>query len=304
MTTLVLIDDEIKYCQTLQTFAKLKDFDIRYFTNYEEGFEYLHLNDLYSGVILDARCFRNKEAEADKETKDSGIFYAVSRITDLVRNTGRPVPYCVNTGFSASFRENLEQMDVMVFDKAIDRDKMLAWFRDEIERMPETKIRNNFPDVFETFSLGHLDANAERKMLLILSLLDNKEITDIRELLFNPVRQILEAIYKGLNKTDDKIIPGVAINYERNIVNITWCMKRLSTGDEFRDPRNNSLVVRSINPPLPESLGSMLHFITRVVSAKSHDSELSNHSYLIKSVVYGLLEIVLWYKTFINSKKN
>ncbi|MFA5819755.1 MAG: hypothetical protein WC854_10840 [Bacteroidales bacterium] len=302
MYPILLIDNEKDYCITLKKIAAMNNFEIHFQTNFEDGFTKLESGiDQFMGVILDARCFRNPDDEVNKLEKDQGIYGAVKKLLEFRKQTGRYIPFCVNTGFSADFRDNLEEMDVQVFDKLTDRDKMFSYLTGEIVKMPETKIRNEFSDVFETFRLGYLDSKTEKKLITILSLLEKEDSTELKELLYNPVRQILEAIYKELNKLDDTLIPGVGINYEKNLVNIYWCMLRLSTGAEYRDSKY-TIVVKSIRPVLPDYLGSLLHSITAVVNTKSHDSEVYNYTYLIKGIVYGLLEIILWYKFFIKSK--
>jgi hypothetical protein len=298
---ILLIDDETDFCKSLQTYARLKGFEISFYTNYDDGFKSLENEQVnYSGVILDARCYKNKNDETLRETKDSAVFYSINKIRELLNKINLHIPFCVNTGFSALFRDNIEAMGIMVFDKLKDRDTMLEWLREEIARIPENKIRSEFPDVFEVFRLGYLDRKSETILLKIIISL-NKEYTDIEDFLFNPVRQILESLYRELNKFDDRLIPGAGINYERNKVNLTWCMLRLSNGAEFRDPVTKSLVVKSIEPPLPPALGSILHTVTKIVSTKSHADKSATHSYLIKSVVYGLLEILLWYKSYLKS---
>jgi hypothetical protein len=304
MIPLLLIDDVAEYCITLNKIAKLKDFDIHYCTNYEEGFQKLMANpDLFCGIILDARCYKDKESETNRVTKDSGVFYAITTIRNYILSINRPIPFCVNTGFSASFRENIEEMGISVFDKLSDRDRMLLWFKEQIELMPETIVKNRFPDVFETFRMGFLDSKTEKRLITILEQLEKETSKEIKELLFNSVRQILEAVYKSINKIDDNVIPGVGVSYEKSQVNLFWCMLRLSAGKEFIDPKNRSMVVGSIKPVMPDYLGSMLHTITSVTNAKSHDNESYNYTYLVKGIVYGLLEIILWYKNFAISYK-
>lgn len=300
MSVIILIDDEVEYCQTLQRNAKLKDLEIRYFTNYDEGFKFIESEpDSFSGVILDARCYKNKIAESDKETKDSGIFYAVNWVKEHIQKKGSPVPVCVNTGFSAGFRENLEQMEIMVFDKFSDRDKMLDWLLDEIEKMPETKIKKDFPDVFETFRAGYLDSNTEKTLITILQIFENPPEKNIEEFLFNPVRQILEAVYKQLHKSKNEIIPFAALNYERNRVNLTWCQMRLARGTAYIDQKTQKEVCKSIDPVLPEHLGTILYSLTAVTQARSHHYNEFRSRYLIKAIVYQLLEFIIWYKHFI-----
>ena len=304
MYPILLIDNEKDYCLTLKKIAAMNNFDIQFKTNFEDGFASLESDTVqFMGVILDARCFKNPDDEFNKLEKDQGIYGSVKRISEFRKHTGRYIPFCVNTGFSADFRDNLEEMDVQVFDKLTDRDKMFSFLTIEIGKMPETKIRNEFPDVFETFKLGYLDSKTEKKLITILSLLEKENTSDLKELLYNPIRQILEAIYKELNKLDDNIIPGVGINYERNQVNLFWCMLRLSTGAEFRDPKNKTVVVNYIKPVMPDYLGLMLHSLTMITNAKSHDSEVYNYTYLIKGVVYSLLGILLWYKFYMKSNK-
>ncbi|MFC2080867.1 hypothetical protein ACFLR8_01490 [Bacteroidota bacterium] len=302
MHQVLFIENDIRYAKSLKAIAEKEDIELTHYTNFDEGFQELEGNpNFYVGAILDARCFVDVSSEERNIEKDSSVYYAIHRLQDYIKATRRHIPFCINTGFGGEFRENLEAMNIQVFDKASERDKMFNYMMIGINSMPITKLKTEFPDVYYCFEKGYLGDRAEQHLLTVFALLDNENYAGlvIEEILFNPVRKILEAIYKRLNVFDKEIIPDEAIVGIEKQVKFNWCKDRLVSGKHFND--KGEIKLEATTPFLPYHLHSVLELLHDITSTKSHDYEDYISRYLIKSVVYAALEMIVWFTNYIDN---
>ena len=247
----------------------------------------------YDAIIIDAK------GRLDKDSKPDNIQQATTAIRDLDRYKAenKYIPYAINSGYNVS---ELLPPYTPFFQKG-NEDALFAFIRNEIENRIETKIRIEHKPIFDCFTKGYLEQRTENHVFKILRLSDIESIEgiDILDLLFNPARKVLEAIYKKLNEFDSEIIPNEAIIGPEKKVLFNPCKNRIAYGREFRD-KNDIVILEKTDPFLPKHLRNILIMLHDVTSSSSHDSEEFKSTYLIKTVVNGLLEIILWYEQFID----
>lgn len=303
---ILLIDNEKEYCEALKNNASIKGIKLNYKYNYEEGFELLknNFND-YQGVIFDAKCFKGKLEMDKNEESEVDIYGAIIDLKDLIKSNGnKPIPYCVNTGFGHEFKAQITAMKVPVFEKNNKgRDAMFEYFKSEIDKLPENIIRAKYPEPFSAFGNSYLPIEKENLLINIIKLLEEDTFSNIEEILFTPVRMLLEATYIEINFHYENILPYELLNYENGRVNLEWCLRKL-TGQEISIGRGRETTVLYVKGDsfVPLHISWFLTTITRITNSKSHDSEAVSR-YTINTILFGIMDYLVWFKNKIDEKQ-
>jgi hypothetical protein len=143
---ILIIDDDLAYCQTFKNLAGQYAFDLIFAHNLEDGIARLKENGRLLAVVLDGHCFLEPgQAEVPKV---NFVYHALHALDDMEREQQRLIPRCVNTEQPAEFREELQGL-VKVFDKQGDAGVLFRWIRKVISELPETRIREEYDDIFE-----------------------------------------------------------------------------------------------------------------------------------------------------------
>ena len=76
---ILLIDDDVKYCQNLSQLARNFNFKIHTFHNLEDGINYLKTHQQLKAIILDERCILTPEQKPGTE-KTNFVFEKYEQI--------------------------------------------------------------------------------------------------------------------------------------------------------------------------------------------------------------------------------
>jgi hypothetical protein len=285
---ILLIDDDKLYGDTLATTAGSYDIDITHFETGKEAFEHLKNNPYdYKGIIFDARCVwdNNKESQAN----DKFLTRAITELERFETEHKIHYPIAVNTGYIQDFeteKELIEERNGKIFDKANAEGNSQALFdflKDKIQNIEEWIYR----DVFEVFTLGYFDNSLRvnlkeiiRKMGVDIAIHDN----------FNAIRKFLEQIYRKIKEKNTNNIPDELVG------NLEWTWRYLSGMLVNARIRNQQISFQSNSPLFTPNIISATKFIEELTSTNSHN--YSGTSYIYKSVVFALLELLLWFKGF------
>lgn len=254
----------------------------------EEGLEELNLNFInYQAVILDAKALR--KADHAKGTENMGALRdCINGINEIERSNNRKIPYCVYTGYMEMMGEAWEE-DLKIFTKGSQQEELFAYIKEEVKRLPETKILWEFSDVFDLFDLGYLEEKYKEALLFVLL---NRETQQKQELASaaTHLRKILEGIYKKLHSIGK--LPDSVVRNGRP--NLEWSYLYL-TGQRIKK-------VNSVPPGrvVPEHIGWSIKIVKENSSAfGAHDYEQSIHNFTLKTTVFALLDVLLWLKQYI-----
>lgn len=294
---ILLIDDSRSDSDFIQSFKlKARFFNMKVF-HYErgrKGIEELKLNPFkYQGVILDARCIWD---ESNEHPNDKFLSRIVAELERVENELNINFPAVVNTAFVENFQEERELIvkrggDIFIksTDNDADGNKIFNFLRDKIENSEVWKYK----DVFEVFDKGYLDNSHRQDLLAII-----KKLNDGNNLKhnFNPLRQILEAVYEGIKQRDTNLIPDQVYNSLGGGVNLDWCWKYLSGIAIYN--RNRTLVAPMVAPLFPQHIISCAKQVKELSSTISHLYRNNVSIYCYKSAVFALLEILLWYQEF------
>ena len=190
------------------------------------------------------------------------------------------------TGHMDTMGESWED-DLRIFVKGEQQKEMFAYLKEEVKKLPETEIIMMYSDVFELFDRGYLDTSYREKLLFILMNYESRQQQEV-EGAITQIRKILEGIYKALGimgRIDPVLIPN-------NRPNLEWCQRYISglNIDGFDE----------IPPAIvPSHIGWTLKILKENSSAAgAHDYGDSVHNFALKTMVFALLDVLLWFKKF------
>ena len=283
----LLIDDKVKEMHEFIGIAKQNRVIIKGVRdNSEAGIEELTSSPgKYDAVILDAKAFRKVNQEVGTESLKS-LRDSINGIKDLERKSGRKIPFCVYTGHKKNMGEAWED-DLKVFVKGRDQEVMFKFLKEEIKNLPETIVIQEYYDVFELFDLNYLDSKYKAKLLYILMNFETKKQVELENLLLH-IRKILEGVYKTLGelgRIDSSLIP-------RGRPNLEYCQRYIS-----------GLPIDEMGKIPPSIVPSHISWSFKIIkenasAAGAHDYQTSIHNYSLKTMVFALLDVLLWFKGF------
>lgn len=292
------IDDEYQRLDALIRSAK--DFNIRLipFKSLDGGISELNNNyPFYDGILLDAKFFENEDDVAGSEDTEFS-FRAKERIEQLPKK----FEIFVLTGQAEVFEDKTyKKVFKNVFRKAIDEDED-ALFKAIItaaDNQIDTQIRHKYQRVFDVCTEKYIGELVGKDLLNLLK--DNGELDS--ENYFNAIRKVIEDLIKAFYKFNllpkDFIYPSITLNA---------CSKFLTgknTKGEFYTEKGYQ---HNIETHLPKQISNSLRNILEITQAGSHRSEIDQHvkllntPYLLQSVLFQLLDIIIWFKIYVDGK--
>jgi len=193
----LIVDDEPDHVEGLRTRAREMNIQLVHKTNFKDGLDELTKEfHTYNGVILDAKCFLDKEAEEKKELTDDNIDATIQKVKALSEEQGY-IPHCVLTGYSKNFRNRLQAQGFKVFSKPEENEASLNFIRKENEL--ENKYIYEYKDLMELFRMKFLNPKFLKR---ISNSLDNKgsdDIDDVKQAA-SVTRDVLEDYFDLLVK--------------------------------------------------------------------------------------------------------
>lgn len=295
---ILLIDDspnDDSYIQSFQTRARRFGMKITHFERGRKAIEELRLNPFkYKGLVLDARCIWD---ENKKYPDDKFLSRIVAELQSVERDLNIDFPAVVNTAYIEDFleeRELIVRRGGNIFFKSTDSEdeanRIFNFLKDKIENSEEWR----YGDAFELFDKGYLD-NALRKDLFAIT----KKLNDCNNLKhnFNPLRQILEAVYEKIKGKNTNLIPDQIFYGFGGGINLDWSWKYLSGLPIYQ---NRVLVIPTVSPLFPDHIISCAKLVKELSSTISHRYTENVTIYSYRCAVFALLEILVWLDEFMS----
>lgn len=293
---ILLVDDEATYCQSLRSALQQIGLDrnlhivVKDCQNWEEAEEEL-ARQYYAAIILDAKCLLDK---TQVQEDFNFLPIALNRLQSIEKAQDRHIPFAINTVYAgekelATLERIVSEKKGKIFAKLSPKDALLNFLLVEIEKAPETKVLKEHKEVFEIFDTHNFmppnPVNFRYKLLQILKNINN-EAHGLS--ILQDSRVIQDEIYKLLQ-------------VKCNIPNGSFLTKNKYLSGEKQGENYNSVVYQT----------EVLSYLASVVNKAS--SSFGNHSssaptnvevqyweqpsqYAVKSVVFALLEQLLWFK--------
>lgn len=296
-------DDEHESFDSIIDDAYQRGITLIGFTNAEEGIAELESNLIYyDAVIVDGKFYKNTQATGDA-VNDSALFN-VARFLDKIE-AKKKIPWFIFSGqpdfLNATNPIAREYKGNKVYNKNFDADIEQLWvdIKKEADQQLDTQIRHKYQPMFEVCTEKYIGAHAGKDLLDLLKARDQGNI----ENQFNTIRKVIEDIFIGFNKFDLLpsifVKPNVALN--PSSIFLAGAVQGEKTDPIYKQYKHLE------ETHLPKPISNYLKNILSITQAGSHRSEIDlfvksiKTPFLFNSVLYQLLDVVVWFKMYVDS---
>ncbi|WP_033960403.1 hypothetical protein [Psychroserpens jangbogonensis] len=305
--TVLWFDDKFEEYDVDIDTAFQKGIQLVGYTNAEDGLIELKNNYAdYDAVIVDGLFYNDPNQKGDPIAT---AFGEVANVLRDLKSKGIVIPWFIYSGQPGFIKDEMTLIEVLkdrdfadgkVYDKnnIADFEKLCNDLIFEANNIDSTLIKNKYQRVFDVCTEKYIGENAKRDLLNLLLNIDNSST----ENQFNTLRKIVEDVFIAFNKfqllPNEFITPSVAINESSKFLSGKNHKGELFTEKGYQHQEQTHL---------PEQISAMLWNILNITQNGSHRSTIDQHvkmlntSYLIQSVLYQLLDVVVWFKIHIDS---
>jgi cold shock CspA family protein len=291
------IDDEHETLAGTKGRAKRNGINLIPFKSLNGGMDELERNyPYYDGVLLDAKFFENEE-----DVKGSEDTYNVHRAKERLLQLKKKFEVFVLTGQAEAYEDKtFNKAFKKVYKKGsdIETDRLFEDIKHAAATQEDTQIRHKHKRVFDVCTEKYIGEIAGQDILNLLKVNDETNIDND----FNTIRKIVEDLFIAFNKygllPSEFITKGVSLNESskflagKNLDGLPFTEKGYQHLDETHLPKQIALYLRNI---------------LSVTQAGSHRSDIDLHvktihtPYLLNSIFYQLLDVLVWFKMFVDS---
>jgi hypothetical protein len=290
------IDDNPNDQEGFEDFAYVNSIELIHFKTSLEGREELERNiEIYDAVILDGLVFDESTEEVPAVT---GMQNSINKLKEL--KARKAIPYFIFTGHLGDDQYGVVRdmlANETIFYKAKDNKKLIEAIKESADKQELTQLKHKYPNAFALCEDDYLGAKQfERVLQLVKDVETPENISNTQEALL-PMRKILEAIFTKLNAIG--LIPD---EIQNNPGAINGASSFLAGNNKIYD-YNQEL----IHPVIAEKTHHLLKLTQDAAHNEGHslraDSYLgeSSNNYLYLSLCYSLLEVLDFYKPFIDA---
>ncbi|MCF6171499.1 MAG: hypothetical protein L3J66_11030 [Bacteroidales bacterium] len=282
----LIVDENDIYEKKLENHAS-NNYDFTHYEDWESAISELQDNpNIYDAIIIDG----NVKPDADTERGDiRNLHDALVGLKELRRTDQIFIPYLIIAANPKEFLKFSKKEPII--DKN-DIKKLLAELRNHISSKDEYKIQIKYSSAFGAFGEKYLSENSKKNLVEVLMDFENNKWSENS---FNPLRKIIESIYKNLHKYDDSLLPDSCVD-DNGRVNLEYCNRRLAglKNDYVTFKKEYGCV-------LYEHLGWIIGPITKVCHIASHSSPNKNLTkYSLGTIIFGVIDLLIWYKAFVD----
>lgn len=325
------VEDDLSIIQGYQITAESKDIELDVATNWEEAEEKLRVNfNEYSAIILDAQC---KIKKADTVASKLFLGHASVRLSRIFGEKHKFIPwYVLSAGTMDDFsivleliyteeRQNFDSLwgpmkyikakDSEIDGKKVAQEEILF---DNIRRVASSTGINTVlfrhSDVFKYLGEGHVFGyiKARTYMLKMLSALYYPEENLNFEYEGNPLRKVIEYLFRGANKFG--LLPNDFFDANGHIVLLDASRFMAGLETNVYDGRTIKNKIRFGEPGDYVFNQEVAMFVKNILNYSSSDSHTNEDDpYIIeedkKEIFFGYLlqlcHVVKWLGEYINS---
>ncbi len=301
----IWFDDEWKSLEFIIEKASLNGIFLNGFTNSEEGIRELELNiSKYDAAIVDG-IFYKYIGQSGAATKDSAL-KDVAMVLEKLSNIKR-LPWFILSGQTSFTKEKNSIAEVFkentVFDKLNDEhlDRLWSSIKAEADKQLDTQIRHEYSSVFALCEERYLGTELNPVLLDLIKEYESEMGSGVSENKLNSIRKVIESIFKLFNRIG--VIPNEVASGNGSINNSSKFLAGSSDSYE---------ITSEIAPPAIVFLFRSILSVTQDGSHSGDDLKLKIDQfvktqptgYLFSSVLFQLLELLVWTKTFVDTHPN
>lgn len=289
----MIIDDDSRYVEPQKDFAYTEfGLELKHYKYWDEAQAELTDNfNSYDAVIVDGKGQLSK----DSKVEDPAHLSKVINWLKQEKGKGQIIPIFINTGFHDELSPyfNPDEDILGVYKKGENQTQNLfSAVRTAIEAKDARKFELMYPEVFSVFNNKYLPTEKRKQLTQALIACQNKACLKSD---FNTVRSLLEAMYYRLK--DANVLEDFCFSNGRP--NFDWCYKRLSKFDiKFSENRTEPALDYAI---FPKHVMWLVNDIKNVSSILSHDYNEDYTSFALRSITYGMMEVLIWFKKYLDA---
>lgn len=291
------IDDEHETLSSTKGRAKRNGINLIPFKSLNGGMSELERNyPVYDGVLLDAMIF-----EYEDDVKGSEDTYNVHRAKEQLLQLRKKFEIFVLTGQAEAYEDKtFKKAFTKVYKKGSDEeiDRLFTDIKYSAARQEDTQFRHAYKSVFDVCTEHYIGEYAGQDLLNLLKVNDETNIDNH----FNAIRKIVEDLFTAFCKFRllpiEFITPVVALNASSRFL-----AGKGADGSLFTEKGYQHLEETHLPPQITNYLRSIL----TITQAGSHRSNIDHHvktvktTYLFKSVLFQLLDVLVWFKIYVDS---
>lgn len=304
----IWFDDKFDNLEMINENAFINGIELVGFKHADKGIEELNKNiSEYDAAIVDGIFFRESSHSGDAVTDKAmlDVAMAIERLKSI-----KVLPWFILSGqtsfkigenaYADALKEN------KVYDKVNETNDYTELWNDlkaAADNQIETQIRHKYRRVFDLCKNNYIGESTSVKLLSILRQVElNQEIDSINS--FNELRGILELVFGKLNKL--KLIPDNIFKNQGWINQTSVFLSGKHSVYKWHVERN------PIHPTIRNTIYQFLkitqdgsHEFPDQLQLKINDFVNSNKTdYLYKSTLFQLLDILVYFKDFIDNNLN
>lgn len=275
--------------------------DLHCVTNWEDAQVSLESNwNDYDGLILDGKG-KLDEAATGNDVKH------LSRSLGWLNQQfakGYLMPTVIYSAYIGSGAGNLEDhvdtenpFIIGVYNKDKDVEIVLKRIQSFSGSLPENRLKLQYQDIFKLFDDKRMPKNMEQTMIEVLNGIFPPTVNKTD---YNKIRDIIEALLKMANSIDKGFVPDALLNTTQNGRPNLGFSEYYLTG---RDVKNSGVIlIPKVPPVITDHIARIYSSVINCCQIFSHNTTQKHTQYAYKSTVFGLLEILLWYKDYLKTK--
>jgi CheY-like chemotaxis protein len=270
------------------------------FASFEEAFENLQKNlEQFDAILLDGMFFEKKGQVAGTED-EVGIGMAIAKIYEL--KSEKAFPWFVLSGkeqFTRGRNSILTANKKRCFDKTNPKDvvDLFSVLKVEADQQEDTQIKHKYHKVFEVCTDKYLGTDSAKSLIDLLKSIENQQISQSTENKFNGIRKIIEKLFAAFNRIgvlpDNVFKGGGWLNNSCKFLSCSHSAYKFN--GEILHPTIAFLLknVLQLIQDGSHSQGDLKLKVDQFVKGQAT-------SYLFNSIVFQLLDIIIWFKEFVD----
>lgn len=327
------VEDDPVVTRSYPTTAERHGLDLISFSCWDDAKIALQC-DFYSwdAIILDAKCKPHKE---DKDNAAKFLGVALSDIQTICGMNKHQINWYVLSGAGGLETQQINDLILearMAWDADWTNTRRQYYYnktKEEVEllfdrikyhvsRSERTQIKTQlYKDVFDAIKYCKLNLEAEEEMIdLLQDICFPKGSVDMKGRMAS-LRSVAECIFRSMIKQWGILPQEFITDADREKVNLTWSKRMLegknvtitntntnTNGTTYSYPSQicNDLI-KSYIKNIIELTGNFIHTGNTQLDSgcdiKQYLKQVNNSSYLVKSLTFGLCDVLLWFKSYI-----
>lgn len=292
------IDDEHETLGGTKGRAKRNGINLMPFKSLNGGMSELERNyPFYDGVLLDAKFFENEDDK--KGTEDT---YNVHRAKEQLLQLKKKFEVFILTGQAEAYEDKtFKKAFPKVYKKGsdVEIDRLFVDIKKAAASQKDTQIRHSYKRVFDVCTEKYIGEYAGQDILNLLKVEDESNIDNH----FNSIRKIIEDLFAAFHKFNlmpsEFVRPNVALN--QSSIFLAGQEQHEKTDAVYKKHRHLEAT------HLPSQIAYYFRSILAITQSGSHRSNIDHHvravrtPFLLKSVFFQLLDVLVWFKIYIDS---